>query len=709
MFKNNYLRFSAGYLLVFLITVLFSVSLMDAQAVDRCLVSPKVRNAIIQEFSGEGAFQHIMRLGGFSVDRKSDEYEKTFFEAQYVLDRAKEYGFTDAHIEYFDSGEMWDAEDGELWMIEPEEKIISRLRDIPASLARNSKNADVTAELVYVPNGANPRSYENIDVSGKIVLAYGRAGSVHDLAVLRYGALGVIVSGSAASMSDYVYVDPNQIGWQRIQSSASSTFAFVLSEKQFNDLRKILERGINIKMRAKVKSTWYPYKQNVVTAIIPGTEKVNEELIYVAHLFEMVSVLGANDNASGCAVTLEIGRTLIKLIEEGKLVPPKRTLRFLWVPEISGTRRYIAAHPELADKALVALNFDMVSEDLEKCDTHLRMKSPPDSRPSYLLDLMKNLLEFIDRSDIRTQTGNNAPFNYRLVPFISGSDHIVFINSDVGISAMQFNHYTDNFYHSSADRPDKSDPTESKRVGIIAASAFHYLSTAGEKEALNLAWDVVNNGIGRMSEITRQAIRIIGNNEESAYAGYKEAMNKVECTYKREKAAIYSVFELSDTKKVQNFTDELVKQLMQQKIIEKGKVEAFYKLWCRENNILPREITVTEVEKRAGQLIPEILLKSFSDEYNTAMAKMRRDYGSKMRLARLPVFEVWNFIDGKRSILDIANAVSAEYSGVYQGRELIARKFAYEVDPATKIIPLKDVSDYLEAMEAVGIINIKKK
>ena len=51
--------------------------------------------------------------------------------------------------------------------------------------------------------------------------------------------------------------------------------------------------------------------------------------------------------------------------------------------------------------------------------------------------------------------------------------------NDGGIPAMQFNYWPDNFYHSSEDRFVYVDPTELKRVGFMAASAFYYLATAG--------------------------------------------------------------------------------------------------------------------------------------------------------------------------------------------------------------------------------------
>ena len=106
-----------------------------------------------------------------------------------------------------------------------------------------------------------------------------------------------------------------------------------------------------------------------------------------------------------------------------------------------------------------------------------------------------SLLQFVDQSDIRAQQGRDAPFNYRLSPVAaisSGSDHSVFIAG--GVPAMQFNYWPDNFYHSSEDRVNDVDPTELKRVGFMAASAFYYLATAGPEQARDLAFESTTNG-----------------------------------------------------------------------------------------------------------------------------------------------------------------------------------------------------------------------
>jgi len=64
----------------------------------------------------------------------------------------------------------------------------------------------------------------------------------------------------------------------------------------------------------------------VVHATIAGDGSTNQDVVVSAHLYEGYLKQGANDDNSGCALTLEIGRAYVKLISEGKLPKPKRTL-----------------------------------------------------------------------------------------------------------------------------------------------------------------------------------------------------------------------------------------------------------------------------------------------------------------------------------------------------------------------------------------------
>ncbi len=71
---------------------------------------------------------------------------------------------------------------------------------------------------------------------------------------------------------------------------------------------------------------------------------------------------GANDNKSGSAGILEVARILHTLIDEGRIPRPKRTIRFLWGPEFSGTGPWVESNKDLMEKTLANINMDMVGE-----------------------------------------------------------------------------------------------------------------------------------------------------------------------------------------------------------------------------------------------------------------------------------------------------------------------------------------------------------
>ncbi len=53
---------------------------------------------------------------------------------------------------------------------------------------------------------------------------------------------------------------------------------------------------------------------------------------------------GAHDNGSGAAALIETAATLARLIAEGSLPQPRRGIRFLWPPEMTGTFAWLAEH-----------------------------------------------------------------------------------------------------------------------------------------------------------------------------------------------------------------------------------------------------------------------------------------------------------------------------------------------------------------------------
>jgi len=702
---------------------------------DRCLVPASMRDAILNEFSGEQVRLHVQMLAA-NRDRAAAEYSGHYFESDYISEQARRFGLSDVRVDDFPAADEWDAEEADLWLVQPVREKIASLNQVPTALAKGSLSADVEAEVVYVGAGREA-DYAGKDVTGKIVLGNTGVGQLFNNAVNTKGAAGVLGTGSAGVSANSAGFTMDQLGWASVSPRTErGGFGFVLSLRQMMALQSYVERGQKIVVKAHVKTRRYPSKMNVVSGVIPGSDPAAGELLTVAHAFETIATPGANDNCAGVATTLEIARTLARLVRDGSLPQPKRSLRFLWVPEISGSRAYMFKNPELGDRLLAAMNYDMPASDLEKTDTYLRMKMTPDSVPSFLNDLIANLLQFVDQTEIRTSTGNNAPFNYRLVPYISNSDHMVFLAA--GIPAMQFNHWPDNFYHSSADTVEMTDPTEAKRIGFVGAAAFYYLATAGPAEAKALAWESSANGAKWIAEVSRQSVRLVGGDKDALAAHYAAAQNKVAGAYQRGRGGIESVLKVASDPSVGVTVKTLVTSLEAVRAAEAAKLDAVFKERAVAAGV-PAVLPAPNARaQELSRLVPKKKFGAFSAEAQKLSAAGGRSgpstgsgqggrgagaapgaatggrgaggpstgSGQGGGLSGLASFEVSGFIDGTRSILEIYNLVRAEYGHVTTGNG--AFKFAWVVGLEYPDIEMDAVATAIMNMEKAGSVEITK-
>lgn len=705
---------------------------------DRCLVPPSLRDPILQEFSGEQAFVHAQMLSA-TRDRQAGEYQTEYFETSYIREQALLAGLSNVLVEFFPARDTWDGEEGDLWLVQPVRKKIASLNQVASSLASGSMNADVEAEVVFVGAGREA-DYAGKDVSGKIVLGGGSVGAVFGSGVNQRGAVGALGTGSSGVSGNAAGYTMDQVGWASVSPKPDKGgFGFALSLRQYEELRGYFDRGQKVVVRVHVRAKFYPAKMNVVSATIPGTDPAAGELLFVAHSFETISKPGANDNCTGVATLLEMGRTLARLIRDGAIPKPRRTLHFLWGNEISGSSAFMNKHPELQDKLIAALNFDMTGANTKSTDSYLRIKMTPDARPSYLNDLIANLLQFVDQAEVRTSQGANAQFNYRLAPLAtitSGSDHSVFLAA--AVPAMQFNYWPDNFYHSSEDRIIHVDPTELKRVGFTAAAAFAYLASADDAEARNLAWEASAGGEKWIAEVARQSVRLLGADKAKIHEQYKAAQNKVTWAFERAKGGVESVRTLAKGPAVETTIGTLTAGLGANRASAAWKIEAVYRERCVELGVKPAPLALTEKEREYSRLVPRRLFKVYSEEAQKrsqagrpprepgapasvsppaggqapakpAAAIPSTDAPSRQGPARMAGFTSTSmnyFIDGKRSILDIYNAVRAECGHLQVGSQ--ESKYAYVLGPEYPDVDLEAVVSAIRNLEKTGVVEIIK-
>ncbi|HAV41412.1 MAG TPA: hypothetical protein DCW97_03260 [Acidobacteria bacterium] len=474
----------------------------------------------------------------------------------------------------------------------------------------------------------------------------------------------------------------------------------MVSERTYYDLKQMLDRKTRVKIRAVVKSQMVPYREQMAMGWIKGTDKAEQELVLTGHLFEGLSKQGANDDASGCVAILEAGRVIKKLVADGKIPPLKRSIRFLFVPEISGTMAYIKKYPEVAKKFYANLNEDMVGEALVKNLSAFRLETSPYSLPSYLNDVVASFVEWMGASqrisqdtgwkyyEVLSPAGSRDPFYYTIDRFSGGSDHIVFVDGSVRVPAVMFICWPDMWYHTSGDLPDKSDSTQLKRVVTLTVASAIFLSNAGPKEASLMLNEIATRSQERLGQEKGRAEALIMSAGKNLTNARKEAVNILNQAFDREKEALNSTrfFGQADQEFLALLKAKLL-ALNEMKGIWLKELETVYQTACAREKVKPEKLILTADELRLDRIIPVRKPLPSETEPWAVMMKLR-----EMNLQISPYifqaeFELRNFINGQRSILEIRNAASAEYNP----------------------LPLLDVEKYFQALEKAGMVELKKK
>ena len=649
----------------------FQILTLRAQPFQQLLDS-KTRNLLHEALSGELAKEYTIHISRFHRIQGSRGYRKS---ARYVLDMLREFGFNekDAYIESFESDGIiqyqtwqspsgWDMEAAELRMIEPYEERIVGFPEIPMSLITYSNPGDVTAELVWVESGTRDSDYEGKDVRGKFVLATGYGGSVHRLAVLKYGARAVVCYLDDDRAKEYPDMLAYTGMWPRTEELDRVTFGFNLTNRQGEKLKNLLKTGNRVILHGWARGIGLePYWMDVPVAHIRGSEKPEEEFIICGHLDHPKE--SANDNASGSGAMLDLCRALNELIDQGRLPRPRRSIRFLWVPEFYGTMAYIDDHPEmtgpeLGGKCLANINLDMVGEHLELIHTNMNLTRTPSSLPSVFNDVMANMAAMVDRLNVRTPRGSLSRFNYRVRPYSGGSDHAIFV--DRKIPAMMIGH-GDYTHHTSEDTPDKVDPVELERAEIISASSVIYLANLTEDQAIDLVYLAAANSSQKLGRAGHRAHRFLAeSNRDDLPLAWAEALNIIDHALEWEKEVLNSILTFYTSKEVEQRINQMGKQLKgQYDSLKKSLKTTVTNKGIRLKDPPPLDenpdnrIPIRMTRGPLGSGIPEARLsESEAAWYRT----VGRSLGRNTR------FEIVNFINGIRTVSEIRNAVSAEYS-----------------------------------------------
>ena len=364
----------------------------------------------------------------------------------------------------------WEGNYGKLELLEPEEKTLADFSAEPISLVAHSTTAEIETEVVYVGKGLSPSDYEGKDVKGKLVLTESVARLAHKVACIKHGAAGVLTFVPPEGIDEIADLRRYDAIWPSADEKDQATFGFALKQGDGVKMKQWLQEGKTVKVKAKVDGTLSVGKVQVLSALIPGEDKSNEVWL-AAHVCHPHP--GANDNASGSGALLEILRSLSQLIKEGKIPKPVFSIRFLWIPEWSGTIQFIENEQDILKRCKGMINLDMVGADPTKAGSVLHLYRTPFSLPSTLNNVVRFWQQTeAKRKDERREGGMVAPLPHQYSRYSAGSDHFMLTDSTVGIPAVMLNQEPDRFYHTSTDTADKLDTRQMgyvSRIGALSA------------------------------------------------------------------------------------------------------------------------------------------------------------------------------------------------------------------------------------------------
>jgi hypothetical protein len=689
-------------------------------------VDSSVERLLVDELSGDLAYETLRATTPYHKLSGSPDYMAV---ARIVMERAKAAGLSDVRwIDQAMDDRPWSCRRAEAWLLEgtgddsPETKLGS-YSEVATSIADFSRPADVTAELVDVGAGERPADYAGVDVHGRIVVASGNPSVVMEQAVWKRGAAGILSWGSTRlnALADA----PDQIAWLRVPqkdgpSGEKTTFAFVISARAGKALSDRL-RGRSpdrifadgqtptrrLRARIVVDSAFGAEPRTaMVEARLPGSDPSLPEIVLTSHLQE--EKFSANDNQSGVANMLEIGRALVRLVGDGRLPPPRRGIRFWWCDEIHSEYRYFADHPGEEKKVLANLNQDMVGARQSVGHRVQHFARTPWSRPSYVSDVQESVLEMVVAGNnaflpawqagsippgvafskpIFSRLGTREPYAARAVPYFDSTDHLVFNDSWVGVAGTTLTNWPDENIHSSSDDLWQMDPTQLKRNAFVVAATAWWLATAGRPEASAAASWVASRGAARIAEDLSAGLERLGRHRPPRPEDFRPAAGLLTTAFEKEREAVDSVKALDpEGSEANQHAIRAGLRLLDQ--TTRGAKTALLEAWSAAGGAREPDPPPSAAEERLQARTPRRAVTTLSEwldlerrvrEKHENETRAQRDAAERPtspkgtghpaapppraegpRLSPLMEFEALNWIDGKTDAATIARRVCAE-------------------------------------------------
>ncbi len=441
----------------------------------------------------------------------------------------------------------------------------------------------------------------------------------------------------------------------------------MLSPRRARGLEKQLAAGRQLKVKVDIEADFAEKpEQAYVEGWIRGTEVHDQQIVLTAHIQEEMT--SANDDGSGCASMLEIGRALVHLIKDGRLAPPRRDLRFWWVNEIASEERLFRENPKEPRQMLLAINQDMVAARQSWGGRVQYASRLPWSLPHPLEDVMESVLGMVRDGntallttrgtslpapftrEITAVKGSREPFHARMVPYFDHTDHHAFTPARIGVPATSLTNWPDEYIHGTGDDLENIDATQLERNAVVVAGVALYFAGLKDEDVPALGAYAAARGRSRIAADLATAISHLAEAAPAdREAAYGRARNLVRETHRKEAAAQASARRIGAPGRAAESrpTGGLEESM-------KRDFEALERAYTATTGKTPPNVDLSAEERAmAGKVfVPNGDVGAFAD----AIVKSKPVAG----LHAMMRFEVLNFADGRRNAYEVYEAVAAE-------------------------------------------------
>ena len=411
--------------------------------------------------------------------------------ARWAVDRFKEWGLANPHLEPYEFGRGWQLERVSVEMTEPR---YMPLVAYPEAWSPSTKGM-VSGRAVYIGDKtASQVQAMSAQLRGAIVLTHlpqaefidrdrpqpglderpvatGNPSLPQARSTTPVNELMPLLAraGAAVALRPSAYRDGTVGVTGNRATPVDAVPSIVVAGEQYNVLARLAAQGRPVSLRVELRARSFDEDRNSYNAIadIPGQDPaLRDQVVLVGgHLDSWHTATGATDNADGAVAVMEAMRIIRALG-----VAPRRTIRAaLWSGEeqgLLGARAYLAQHfntPEARNQLAVYLNDDPGSGKTLGfyMEGNRAARAIFDRWLAPLQDLgaTRNIIEAIGSTD-------HVPFNEAGLP---------------GFNVIkEFKAYDERTRHTNADFPERMSEDALKQSAIVMAAFAWQAAVADE-------------------------------------------------------------------------------------------------------------------------------------------------------------------------------------------------------------------------------------